>query len=474
MRENPFRDENEHIKELVKQYEDIKTGRGYTFLDAEAYEVIIDYYHDISDFANATEAADTGILQFPFSAELLIKKADLLIATQQYNDALNLLETASLLNSTDIYLYVLKLDALLYLEEDEKANAVFLEALNLFEGEEKVELLNELTDLFDEHEEFDKLFECLLMILKDDPTNEEALYKICFWTDFTGRNEESIRLHLQIIDEYPYCELAWFNLGAAYQGIKLYEKAVDAYLYALAIDDKFDFAYRNIGDAYIRLRKYKEAIEVLNKVLELSIPEDMIYEALGYCYERLGNYVQARIHYRKASLMSPDDSKLYFKIAATYLEEGVWSFATKELEKALAIHPGFPDYNLAMGECKMELGDIREAIKHLTVFVNARPRSSSGWELLIKCLYRAGYYEEALEQVESARLSTGNKPVFNFYKAGILLAMGQTKQALLVLEAAMAEAPKLLKKLVDLNGTILQHQQVVDVVARFKKGNRFH
>ena len=62
------------------------------------------------------------------------------------------------------------------------------------------------------------------MILEEDPNNEEALYKICFWTDFTGRNEESIRLHQQIIDEYPYNELAWFNLAAAYQGIKLYEK----------------------------------------------------------------------------------------------------------------------------------------------------------------------------------------------------------------------------------------------------------
>ena len=39
-------------------------------------------------------------------------------------------------------------------------------------------------------EEFDKIFDCLKLILEQDPGNEEALYKICFWTDFTGRNEE--------------------------------------------------------------------------------------------------------------------------------------------------------------------------------------------------------------------------------------------------------------------------------------------
>lgn len=50
-------------------------------------------------------------------------------------------------------------------------------------------------------------------------------YKICFWTDFTGRNEEGIKLHQAIIDQFPYNELAWFNLAAAYQGIKPLRKS---------------------------------------------------------------------------------------------------------------------------------------------------------------------------------------------------------------------------------------------------------
>ena len=72
-------------------------------------------------------------------------------------------------------------------------------------------------------------------------------------------------------------------------------KAIDAYQYAITIDEKFDYAYRNMGDAYIRLRKYKEAIEVLEKVNELAKPEDVIFEAIGHCYDRLKNYAQARI-----------------------------------------------------------------------------------------------------------------------------------------------------------------------------------
>ena len=176
----------------------------------------------------------------------------------RYQEALKILNHAELLDSNDINLYILKTDAYLALDQQEKAVVLLENALILFEGEERMELLFELADVYDDYEEFDKIFDCLKLILEQDPNNEEALYKICFWTDFTGRNEESIRLHQQIIDDFPYSELAWFNLAAAYQGLKLYEKAVDAYKYAVAIDEKFDYAYRNMGDAYIRHAKISE------------------------------------------------------------------------------------------------------------------------------------------------------------------------------------------------------------------------
>jgi hypothetical protein len=47
--------------------------------------------------------------------------------------------------------------------------------------------------------------------------------------------------------------------------------------------------------------------------------------------------------------------------------------------------------------------------------------------------------------------------------------MVKSKEGLLQLEKGMSIAPKLLKKLIDLNPSILQLQQVVDVVARYKK-----
>src|ERR1700748_2475631 len=473
MQENPYHQDREEMKELLKQYSDLKSGRHHSFLEEEAFERIIDYFDDTEDLTQAIEAVELGIEQYPYSSALLVKKADLMIATRRYHDALEILNRAEVLDGTDINLFILKTDAYLALDQQDKAVILLENALQHFEGDERIELLFELADVYDDYEEFDKIFDCLKLILEQDPANEEALYKICFWTDFTGRNEESIRLHQQIIDEKPYNELAWFNLAAAYQGLKLYEKAVDAYKYALAIDEKFDYAYRNMGDAYIRLRKYRDAIESLEKVLELSRPEDVIYEAIGHCYDKLDNYAQARFYYRKASTLNPDDRKLYYKLACTYINEGQWIQAIRQLEAAMRIHTMQPEYNLAMGECKMQLGEFKEAIQFFSNVVRIRPRNISSWEALIRCLYNAEYFEEAYEQVEAAIRITGGKPIFFYYLAAIQFSVGRTREGLIQLENAMSKTPKLLKKLLELNPVILQYQPVVDIIARCQKNKSF-
>jgi tetratricopeptide (TPR) repeat protein len=469
MKDYPFREDKEEIEELLKQYNDRKTGRSHSFLDEEAFEKIINFFDDAEDLTQAQEACDMAVEQFPYSSNLLLRKADIMIASRKYQDALAILDLAELLDSNDINLYILRTDAYLALDQQPRAVELLENAMNLFDGEERIELLFELADVYDDYEEFDKIFDCLKLILEQEPANEEALYKICFWTDFTGRNEESIRLHQQILEDLPYNELAWFNLAAAYQGLKLYEKAIDAYKFAVTIDEKFDYAYRNMGDAYIRLRKFRDAIEVLEKVLELSRPEDVIFEAIGHCYDRLKNYAQARFYYRKAVHLNPDDSKLYYKIACTYINEEQWNQAVKQLETAMHIHKSVPEFNLAMGECKIRLGETKDAIFYFSNVVRSKPKSSNGWEALIRCLYLGEFHEEALEQADAALRHTEGKPLFLYYKSAILFALGKSKEALLYLERALLKAPKLLKEFVALHPSILQNQLVVDLIARNRK-----
>lgn len=472
MNVGPHLPEQEDIKELLHLYEKIKAGRGGGFLSEESFERIIDYFDDQDALPKAMEAADHGIAQFPFSSSLLIKKADLLIATRHYKKALSMLDKAEILDSNDIDICILRTDAYLALDMQERAVEILEDAILRFEGEDRIDLLFELADVYDDYEVFEKIFDCLKLILEYEPNNEEALYKICFWTDFTGRNEESIKLHKKIIDEHPYNDLAWFNLAAAYQGLRLFEKAIDAYQYAIAINEKFDYAYRNMADAFIRLHRYKEAIESLEKVIELSRPEDLIYQAIGHCYEKVKNYAQARFYFRKASHLNPDEPKLYEKIAHTYIKESKFQQAIKYLEMALKIKRLDPEFNHMMGECQLKTGNFKEAAHYFLTVVQSKPRNIKGWEALIRTLFDNRQFSEAEKQIQLAREKAGEKSIFDFYESAVLLALGHVKEGIAVLESSLENHPKQLRQFLKLFPSSVQYAQVVELILKHKRRRR--
>lgn len=151
------------------------------------------------------------------------------------------------------------------------------------------------------------------------------------------------------------------------------------------------------------------------------------------------------------------------------MNEGIWESAIKNLQIAMRTNRTQPEYNLAMGQCYMEQGKIEEAVQYFGNVVRSRPKNSNGWLELLKCLYHAKCFEEGLEYVEHAIALTNAKPIFIFYKTAFLLALGKSKEAMLQLELGMDKNAKLIKKLIELNPSVLQNQSVVEIIARFKR-----
>jgi tetratricopeptide (TPR) repeat protein len=117
----------------------------------------------------------------------------------------------------------------------------------------------------------------------------------------------------------------------------------------------------------------------------------------------------------------------------------------------------------------MQQGFYKDAIQYFSAIVTTRPKNKKGWEALVRCLYKAGYFEEAKDQVTAALKISNGQPIFLYYLSAILFALGKTKEATLQLEHAMAKSPKLVKQFVELNPAILQNHHVVDVISRFKR-----
>lgn len=457
------------LTELLADYEAIKKGTLVNYLDEEEYEVVIDYFLHSNREIDALQACDIALSYHPLATEILIIKSEILYQGQKYGQALKTLDVLEDIEKNVLSAVLLRSDIFIAQYKPEMAIAWLEDKSENFIGEDKVELLHELADVYDEYEDFEAVFATLKRILEIDYRNEEALHKICFWADFGNANEESKKLHQHITDEDPYNTLAWFNLGAAYQGLKQYEEAIDAYEYCIAIDEKFESAYRNMADAYMRLRQYDKAIESLKKNLELGKPEDVIFEALGNCFEKQKDFDRARHYYREAIQLNPADDVIFYRIGETYTREHQWEKAMKAYSSALNLNKSNASYCMAIGNCLLELNAASEALVCFLNAVQLKPNNKSTWIALVKGLYHNEYYDDILDQLHIARENCGDKIEFDYYHAAALFALGKSKEAMLRLEKALSAAPQRIKLLTDLNPELLQRKSVADLVAKYKR-----
>lgn len=462
-------DELSSMEDLLQRYEKVKTGESAKIMYEEEFEQVIEFFFRNSNEEQALLACEIAKTYYPFSSSILVLKAEILTQAQKFGQALIALDEMEQYDSNNLDGVLLRSDILLSQFKYDQAALLLEQRADNFEGKEKIEILLELSDVYDECEEYDAVFDTLNRVIKIDKRNEEALQKICFWADFTERQEESIAIHTQLTDEDPYNALAWFNIGAAYQSLKLYEKALDAYEYCVAIDDKFEFAYRNMADAYMRLKWYDRAIEVLEKHLEIAKAEDVIFEAMGYCWEKQKNFQRARFYYRKASQLSPNDDVIFYKIGETYSREKQWDKAVKAYSVALHLNKDNASYCMAIGNCLMEMDVKSEALVCFLNAVRLKPGNKTTWMALIKGLCLAGYYDEALTQLDVARAHCGDKGDFRYYQAAALFELGKSKEAMLQLEKALKMSPKRLKIFTELNPEYMRRTSVADLVAKYKK-----
>jgi len=470
MFEDDFFDEDlSDFEETLKKFDSMKSGHSVAFLDEEEFEKIIEYYYERSNDEQALLACEIAQTYYPFSSAILFLKAEILTQSQKYGQALKALDLLEQIDQSNLDAVILKSDIFTAQNKLDQA-AIWLEdQAQFFSGKEKVELLLELSDVYDESENYESVFNTLIRVINIDRCNEEALQKICFWAEFTNRLEESIGLHLNVIDDEPYNALAWFNLGAAYQGLKMYEKCIDAYEYCIAIDDKFEFAYRNMADAFMRMKKYEKALEVLEKHLDIARPEDVIFEAMGFCWEKKKDFQKARQYYRKASQLSPGDDTIFYKIGETYAREGQWEKAVKSFSVAFHLDKENYAYCLAIGNCLMEMDIKSEALVCYVNAVRLKPQNKTAWFALIRGLILSQYYEEAIVQIELAKEHCGEKAEFWYLHAAALLELGKAKEALIQLEYALKAAPKKIKFFTELNPEYLLRSFVSELITRYRK-----
>lgn len=429
--------ENTEMGELIELFEKYLQSNEQHFFDEDSLERILEYYEMRNLPERAEAVADYAINQNPYSSDFLVRKAEFLVNRKKYTEAQELLDKAYLFDSHEIDIYLLRSDIFIETNQPDKAEAILFEALEIADEGEKDAIYAELSDIYELQENFDKAFDSLAMALTINPSSEDALYKMSHIVDMTDKYAESVTLHLGIIEKEPYTWLAWFNLGRAYMGLGLHEKAMESFEFVMAIDEHFDLVYRDAADVYFRMDEFEKAISMFEIAHEKSGGYEDYSFRIGLCYERLENYKLARFHFRKAARQDPFLHEAFFRIGETYRIEDRLEPALVNYKKALKLDENNEDYICTIISIYKMLDRDIDVIHHLNILVNVRPDILSYWLDFIIYLFDIGQYNEALPVINEAIHRSGHFAEYYYLQSAALSQTGQNRAAISVLEHAL-------------------------------------
>jgi tetratricopeptide (TPR) repeat protein len=141
--------------------------------------------------------------------------------------------------------------------------------------------------------------------LSIEPEDQTTLYNIVYCYDMLDQSVEAIVFLKSYIESEPYNETAWHQLGREYFVMEEYNKALEAFEYAILIDEKFVGAILEKAKTLEQLEHYFEAIQNYTLATELDDPTAYAYMRIGYCFEKLNNTQKAMEYYQKSSEQDP-------------------------------------------------------------------------------------------------------------------------------------------------------------------------
>ena len=382
-------------REIVNRFEKMLKNDEHYFFDVDDFEDIIEYYIEESNARKALKVIDFALLQHPDSFILLLRKAQLLAATNKPQKSLDLLGKLENIEPTNLEVHLTKGNIFSQLRQHSKAVEAFRKTLEYAEEDIDDILLNiafEYTNMG----KYDKAISYLKEALEVNPENESALFELSFCFEIKGKPEDSIEYYNEFIDNHPYSSSAWFNLGIAFSKQQLYEKAIDAYDFAIAIDEHYSSAYFNKGNALASLEKYNEAIEVYKETFKYEEPDALAYYYIGECYEKLFDYDKAISFYRKASKLDPYLADAWIGIGMVLDEQGKQNESVHYLKKGVEIDKRNAEYWYILGDLQKKRGFTEEAQLAYEKVIELDTENYDIWMDYSDMFYKAGETDHAL------------------------------------------------------------------------------
>lgn len=347
MKKDRFDNFDEEVRELVLDFENTVLKGRSQFFDVDEMEIIIDYYFEVNDQKPLERAVQYAEELYPNSSTIRLRRAHLMISHEQYAQALKMLNQMreSEPNNTDVA-YSLGV-ANGAVGDSEKAIAYFKEAST--DGWMLGRVFSNMAEEYYKLKDYDAALNCYRKAMESDSCDDVTIYNyydVCFEA---GRIEQAVDYLSGYVKKNPYNKEAWYCLGCAYRDLTLYEKAVDAFEFAIAIDKGYADAYMALSQTQDFMGQTADAVTTMLRVLDFTDDRAKVYHTVGSLYAREANYTTAMAYFKKAVEESPADAESYASMALCYLETGDTSTAVSKVNRALMLDEAAPSPDMPNG-----------------------------------------------------------------------------------------------------------------------------
>jgi hypothetical protein len=133
----------------------------------------------------------------------------------------------------------------------------------------------------------------------------------------------------------------YYSLGNLADNKEQWDKAIELYNKAIALDDKYSDAYVGLGGDYYEKGQYDLEVANYQKAALTAPNNDQIWYWLGTAYEDTGQFDLAEVTYIRALRLNPNHKDALHDLSIVYLAEGKVDKAKRLLPRLTALNAGW-------------------------------------------------------------------------------------------------------------------------------------
>lgn len=200
-----------------------------------------------------------------------------------------------------------------------------------------------------------------------------------------------------------------FNDAIALMNRHQFDKAIEQWRQALAMDPDDGKAHYNLAMALMEVGRPADAIPEYRKACELNPDESLWFARLALALAQTGDLDGALDGYRKSLALNAANPAVETDFGVALFEKGQVAESVQRLRKAVEMAPDFAEARSKLGTVLAKLGQTEEAVTQLRKAVALNPGSVEYRFNLGFVLGSRGDFRAAIPQLEKAVELTDGK-----------------------------------------------------------------